>query len=251
MDICRYCKNRFNKKYTTQKFCSLQCANRYNLNGLNKVILPQKSKDLAEFIGIMLGDGSVSKYFSRISLNSIADRNYVDYVTALAKKLFGKRAVTIIHEKKIKMINVQISSIVVARFLKNMGLISYGKTIPSWILNSKVYRKACLKGLFDTEGSISFKTYSARKGISVYKQLNFRSADVKLMKFVRDSLNDLGFSPTNTPKRSLYLSTHRGIDRYRKIIGFGNKKLLRRSLVKDLHSYRKWRGDRVGRWYRS
>ena len=63
------------------------------------------------------------------------------------------------------------------------------------------YKRACVRGLFDTEGSISFKLYSSAKGMRVYKQLNFRNADVKLMRFVRDELADLGLKPTMTLKR--------------------------------------------------
>ena len=87
--------------------------------------------------------------------------------------------------------------------------------------------------------------YKSRKGISVYKQLNFRNYNQNLMRFVRDALQKLGMHPTKTLKHSLYLSNHEGIERYGQIIGFGNKKLLERSLVVDYTSYQKWRGTEV------
>jgi hypothetical protein len=49
---------------------------------------PKASDKLAEFIGIMLGDGHVDKFQISITLNSIADANYIHFVTNLCKGLF-------------------------------------------------------------------------------------------------------------------------------------------------------------------
>lgn len=200
---------------------------------------------LAEFLGIIMGDGNVSKYFTQITLNSISDVDYIKYVHNLAKSLFLKAHISIVPKKYENSTKIQISSKIVSDFLKSQGMIPFCKTIPEWVINNPKYYKSFLKGLFDTEGSISFKTYKSQKGISIYKQLNFRNADINLMKFVRDRLTDMGFKPTQTLKRSLYLSTHDAIARFRKVIGFGNKKLLQRSLVTDLSSYNRWRDGRV------
>ncbi|MBU0999744.1 hypothetical protein KKG24_05645, partial [Patescibacteria group bacterium] len=49
---------------------------------------PKASVKLAEFIGIMLGDGHVDKSQISITLNSIADANYIHFVVKLCKGLF-------------------------------------------------------------------------------------------------------------------------------------------------------------------
>ncbi len=103
------------------------------------------------------------------------------------------------------------------------------------------FAQPCIRGLLDTEGSISFKLYKSRKGISVYKQLNFRNANMILMGFVKNSLINLGLKPTMTMKRSLYLSNHKSIDKYREQIGFSNPKLLERSFIRDINQYEKWK----------
>lgn len=239
---CKNCKKRFKKQYKSQKFCSLTCTNRHNLNGLNEVKLPRHSIKLAEFIGIVMGDGNVSKYYANISLNSISDQHYIHYVRRLSSELFPGAPISTLPRKNKNLTCVRICSRIVANFLKNMGIISYKKVIPNWILAKESYRLACIKGLFDTEGSISFKIYRSRKGTSVYKQLNFRNADQKLMRFVRDELVALGLKPTKTLRRSLYLSNHEAIDTYRKVVGFGNHKLLQRSKINDYTTYSKWRG---------
>ncbi len=94
-----------------------------------------------------------------------------------------------------------------------------------------------MRGLFDTEGSISFKKYSSKKEVRIYKQLNFRNTDIRLISFVRDSLTALGLKCTMTLKKSLYLSNDNSISIFRDQIGFGNPKLLKRSFIYDINAY--------------
>ena len=49
---------------------------------------PGKSTKLAEFIGIMLGDGGITDYQIGITLNKIDDWAYANYVSGLVKNLF-------------------------------------------------------------------------------------------------------------------------------------------------------------------
>src|SRR4030042_5399414 len=93
--FCKFCQRKFTKKHRTQIFCSLLCSNRYNLNNQNQVSIPSKySIDVAEFFGILLGDGSVTKYYSKVYLNAKADINYVPFVKRLAHRLFIGASVT-------------------------------------------------------------------------------------------------------------------------------------------------------------
>ncbi len=240
LGLCSYCKKEFRKREQKRKFCSLFCASRFNLNHSNKVTLPKKSKTLAEFVGICLGDGCASKYQTSVSLNATADALYIPYVTTLATKLFPGATVTHVKRVKHNVVDIRINSRSVASFMKSMGIVSHAKYVPSWIVDNPTYVKACIKGLFDTEGSISFKAYNHRKGTSIYKQLNFRNVNLNLMTFVRDSLLRMGFKPTMTLKKSLYLSNHASIELYRKTMTFGNPKLLERSLICDSIAYNKW-----------
>lgn len=114
---------------------------------------------------------------------------------------------------------------------------SNAKYIPSWIHEDPQYIKSCIRGLFDTEGSISFKIYKSKIGLRLYKQLNFRNANMILMRFIRDNLASMQFSPTRTLRRSLYLSNHKDIDRFRRSIGFSNPKLYKRCLIKTYDQY--------------
>jgi len=149
---CRFCGAKFKKKYEAQIYCSLPCSNRANLNGKNNdVILPKRySSDLAEFIGILLGDGTVSKYFVQIYLNMVADKEYTKYVLRLSKKLFPKAAVTSRTDIKRGTTDIQISTRMVCDYLKNIGFKPKNKVVPHWVKSRKGYIKAVLRGLFDT-----------------------------------------------------------------------------------------------------
>jgi intein/homing endonuclease len=150
-------------------------------------------------------------------------------VVNLAKTLFLGAYVGIF-KRNDKSVDVRINSRRVSDFLHGMGVVPHRKRVPQWVRAERRFIKTCLRGLFDTEGSISFKRYMTRKGISIYPQLNFKNANIELVQFVRDSLLSLGFKPTKTLKRSLYISNQHDVDRFRQEIGFSNPKLLTRSM---------------------
>ncbi|MBI4098157.1 MAG: hypothetical protein HY426_03885 [Candidatus Levybacteria bacterium] len=183
LGICGFCKKKFRKREVKYKFCSLLCSNRANLNGLNKVKLPNNSKELAEFIGICLGDGYTSRYQVGITLNTIADRQYIPYVFKLSKHLFPGAGISFIPKKGENAMDIRINSRIVVDFLREMGIVSHAKSVPDWITENKEYTKAYIRGLVDTEGCISFKQYIGKKSRSIYKQLIFRNANQALMHF--------------------------------------------------------------------
>src|SRR5579872_3372218 len=193
--VCLYCRKNFRKRELKRKFCSLFCSSNFNKNGLRGVKLPLLSKQLAEFVGICLGDGCITKYQVSVTLNTNADKNYIPYVKKLMEELFPQAGLSLITRKD-NATDVRINSSIVATFLKGMGIISSKKIVPLWIFSSEDFRRACVKGLFDTEGSISFKKYISKKGIVYYKQLNFRNTDINFMRLVRDTLVEIGLKPT-------------------------------------------------------
>ncbi|HVZ12787.1 MAG TPA: hypothetical protein VG965_07200 [Patescibacteria group bacterium] len=229
--ICKNCKKKFKKREKKYIFCSISCSNIFHRNGLISIRKPQKNSTLAEFLGICLGDGSTHKYQITISLNSIADAEYINYVVSLAKRLFPKITISIV-KRKANVIDIKINSSLAATFMKDMGIIPNNKTVPAWVYKRKIYKKRCVRGLVDTEGSISTKKYLNKNGEQVeYKQLNFRNYNPVLMKFVKDVLSDLDLKPSVSPVKSLYLSNPKSIKNYLKHIGFGNPKLLKKALA--------------------
>jgi hypothetical protein len=49
---------------------------------------PPRNRSYAEFIGIMIGDGCITKYQISVYLSSLVDSGYVPYVTSLIASLF-------------------------------------------------------------------------------------------------------------------------------------------------------------------
>ena len=226
MGVCLNCKREFRKREQKYKFCSLNCSGNFNKNGFKDVALPNQSEALAEFVGICLGDGCVTKYQVCITLNAVADRDYIPYVINLSNKLFPQVSISKVKKGTVKALDIRLNSSKVSKFFYDMGIVPNHKKIPAWINNKLSYRKACTRGLFDTEGSTSRKQYLSRSGLNTYHQLNFRNYDKSLMRFVRDLLLEVGLRPTISLTKSLYISNLKDIDIYLELIGSGNPKIL-------------------------
>ena len=70
-------------------------------HNVKKIKIPELDERLAEFIGVYLGDGTLTKYFIRISGDYRYDIPYFNYLKDLIYKLFGVNA-TITKDKKYK-----------------------------------------------------------------------------------------------------------------------------------------------------
>lgn len=121
---------------------------------INKV---KQGGDLAEFIGIVLGDGYFHKYGVKIAFDK-RNKFYIEHVYNLAKKLFGinlKRSY--IKDKNVAYLYCYNGNIV--RVLLKYGLLMGDKMknqtgVPEWIKDNSNYSKRCIKGLIDTDGCI-------------------------------------------------------------------------------------------------
>lgn len=223
---CRNCKSLFLAQYKAQAFCSVTCANRYNLNNKSKVSFPKKfSRELAEFFGILLGDGGVEKYFVRIYLNRKADKGYPKKVMVLIRKLFPKVKVTCLDREKRGTEEVQISSVDMCNYLRGIGFDSKSRAIPSWIVDDSEFTKAAIRGLFDTEGSIGVKSYRGKKGVCVYRQLTVTNKNKNILQFLEQGLKKLGYRPTKNSEKNIYISNRNDIERYFAEIGTRNPKM--------------------------
>lgn len=53
-----------------------------------EIFCPQKNEELAEFVGIMLGDGGITKRQVIVTLNPKTDKAYSIFVKKLMERLF-------------------------------------------------------------------------------------------------------------------------------------------------------------------
>jgi intein/homing endonuclease len=203
--------------------------------------LPKKpSVELAEFIGIVLGDGNVNSTKSGSHQIRITADSRLDYlqnhVTKLCVKLFN------IIPKFYKFKNRNVLHLIITgkaliEYFLLMGIKSGSKirnqsTIPKWIWKSDEYLKACLRGLIDTDGSI----YELLPNWPGLFQLTFENRNITLLRDTRKIFVELGFNPskicgnkTNYGTK-FYITRKSQIQKYLKEIGFSNIKHIQRTI---------------------
>ena len=215
-----------------------------NSEGNTKTInIPNDSELLAEFYGIMLGDGNSHKtqfyktrknkrgtYMIRIVGDSRYDKNYLfNYVKPLIEKLFKIK----VHDGKFKKQNaiyIEAHSLKLINFLESKGFKPGNKiknklAIPQWINKDNNYLKACLRGLIDTDGSV-FRMSRKDPGLI---RIGFTSYNPLLLENVRSSFIKLGFYPSKIIlNKQFFISRKECISQYLKEIGFSNNKHLSR-----------------------
>lgn len=191
-------------------------------NQRTDITLPNLSRHLAEFIGIMLGDGHISKTQVTVTLGKKDE--YVEYVSGLIEKLFKIKPRTSIRGNSDYVI--YFGSTKAVKWLQDMGLM-FNKVrgqvnIPNWIFSSNNFMRYALRGLVDTDGSV----YKIKFGI----QISFTNYSMPLLIGAHSMFRKLNFKPSKISGVRFYLTQRQDIDRFVKEIGFGNRKHLKRFL---------------------
>ena len=201
-----------------EKYRALGC------NVAKEFIFPEHSAQLAELIGIFLGDGGLTSYQSRITLSALVDRGYSYFVSSLIKRIFGITP-SIFEKEYDHSITLIISGVRFVDNLEKFGLKRGDKMknrirIPRWILDNSEYAKACIRGLFDTDGGLYFH----KKPSGVYIGWCFSSSSKPLFNDVARVLRNAGFNVKKEQGRKLYLYNLPDISRYMEFIGSHNPK---------------------------
>lgn len=194
----------------------------------NPIKRPAESTDLAEFIGIMLGDGGLTHFQCSIYLNSETDQEFAYYITNLVKKLFGIEPKIYIH-KKHKVWRVSISGVNLVEYLTSKGLYLGNKVhlqvgVPDWISTKEGYMRACIRGLVDTDGCFTIHRYRVKNKVYAYPKLAFSNRSEPILQFVYQGLKQLGFNPKRTFEYGVWLHNQQEVRRYLQEIGTRNYK---------------------------
>lgn len=208
-----------------------------------KVLIPRYSKDLAEFFGIMIGDGGINNTWqANITVNAISDFEYSKFITVLCKRLFNIMP-AIRKRKETSALLISLASTSVVDFLTSNGLprgnkLKHGLSIPNWIMNKPSYKRACVRGLIDTDGCIFVHTH--RVNGKIYKNigLTFTSYSQELILQVAAILDEFEVMPHISKRGTeIYLYQADAVLKYLKIFGTSNERI--RTV------YKKWRDARV------
>ena len=192
-----------------------------------KINYPQKSSKLAELIGILIGDGGITNYQVRVTLNKETDKEYVLYVVKIFEDLFHLNPTTR-EEKDEKVCEVVVSSRNLVEHLIKLGLKKGNKIkqqidIPGWIKKNRKFKIACLRGLVDTDGCFYIDIHRIKTKHYFNPGIDFTTYSFPLFLSVKKILEDLSYHPTGE-KEHVRLRRENEIIRYFEEIGSNNTK---------------------------
>lgn len=193
------------------------------------------SDDLAEFFGIMLGDGCLNPTQIMVTLGT-KELAYAHYVAKLIKKIFGALPkISLYKDYK----TVYLGCVALVRWLKREGLV-FNKVrsqvdVPIWIFTKESFMRRFVRGFFDTDGSV----YRLRYGI----QVSFTNHSRPLLKSLQYLCETLGYRVSAIGQYHFFITRIRDIERFFGEVAPQNEKHQKR-FTELLADYRKKRAGR-------
>lgn len=191
---------------------------------------PAFSEKLAEFIGIMLGDGGISEHQMTVTLHRVTDREYSLFVRKLIKKLFGIKA-GIYCDKQFLADSIVISRTNLVKYcIEKLGLKKGNKVrqqvdIPNWIKENDEYSVACLRGLIDTDGCVILHKYLSKGKMYCYKKISFTNRSKSLLLSVSTVLLGIGIRHRITKNGwDIRIEAREEVEKYFQTVGTSNPK---------------------------
>ncbi|MFA5062965.1 MAG: LAGLIDADG family homing endonuclease [Candidatus Omnitrophota bacterium] len=194
--------------------------------GPKDISYPPKSEALSEAVGIILGDGSLTRYQLKISLNNKVEKEYSKFILKLFKRLFNLEGDLMVREKNTR--DVVFSSVKLTEHLTKLGLkignkIRHQVSIPDWILEDTSRMAACLRGLVDTDGGVYYHNH-VTKGIR-YRHIGlcFTNHSFPLLKNAHSIFLHFGFPASIRQDGHVFVYNSLAIKKYFERIGTHNK----------------------------
>ena len=233
-------------------FCSKKCWRNFPIKESQNFKL---NEDLAEFIGVIIGDGCINRngrygYRIFISGNPIEDKHYMEnYLPKLIKRCVNKDLKPFVASNGAYLLQFTKKSFKI--FLENLG-IKENKTrtvrIPHKIRENNKLLRACIRGVADTDFTLIF-TKRKRK-VGYYPRICAQFASKNLVKDLEKSLRDFGFTLNvsydnkRKDKRGHSWGTNminidgpHNLNRWLNLIGFGNMRIISRYKVWEKLGY--------------
>lgn len=219
--------------------------------------VPDKlNKELAEFLGILTGDGYMNyypdqyKYILEISGDSRYDYHYfANYVSPLIEELFHIRP-TIFFRNDENSVTLRIISKGMFHLLTSVGF-KRGKKqqigVPKWILRNEEFLYAFMQGLIDTDFSLVLLDRKQKK-YPLYPRIAVGLKSKKLIKIIDAWFISKGFKTTVsydqvrkdkrgfiTKIHTIHINGRKELEKWMRYIGFRNRKhILRYEFYKKM-----------------
>lgn len=176
-----------------------RAAQRQKGKFVSKTDALEQTGDLAELIGLILGDGNISRFprteCLRIVINS-RDTALVARTAALVEKVLKKSP----HVAKRRHYHAMNITVYQSHLSARLGIPSGARakahlTVPLWIDQDTGFIKRFLRGLYEAEGShnVHLPTYTHK--------FQFSNANPYLLQMVHQLVKQLGFHPHLSPKQ--------------------------------------------------
>lgn len=204
-----------NKKFYLKEFLPNNSKNLGIFAESKKIKKVRRNENLAEFIGIMLGDGNILRTGVKIAFNK-RDLRYINHVTNLFENIFGIKLKKDFSKKSkgfaLHRTNKFVLNELIKQGLKPGNKIKNNLGVPIWIKRNKEFSKRCIKGLIDTDGCI----YRCKRENQTY--VKFTNFNEKLLDDFKVVSQNLGYSFTKANKRNLCLYKKEQVARFIKEI---------------------------------
>lgn len=192
------------------------------------------SEELAEFVGILLGDGHIGNEQWSITVSAKVDQEYSQYIVQLIQGLFHFNPSYRVRSD-CNVIVISGSGIGSIQYLISIGLKPGNKIklqidVPSWIKVNPIYSLACLRGLVDTDGGIFKHRYTVNGKTYTYTKFAFVNRSIPLLQFAFKTLKNLQFNPKLIDKvanKRVWLYNKTEVLRYIHQVGTHNPRLLK------------------------
>ena len=200
---------------------------RIGCNIRKKFPVLKKSEDFAEVVGIILGDGCVTRSQVSITLNRIDDRKYASYMEILFYRVFGETPSKHVYKYR-NTIQVSISGVNLVIKLGKMGIgkghkIRRQVDFPTWIWEVDKYQIACVRGLVDTDGGVYFHHHWSNGIKYRHFGLCFTSLSTPLLDSVSKVFVNFNIKHTKT-KGKIYIYDLDVVKKYFELFGSSNIK---------------------------
>ena len=206
------------KKKKIDNFSKWRGREKVRKNWLTEDNCPElkRNGDLAELIGVVLGDGHIYKYPRTEGISIFSNANnpgFVKRYSVILEKVFEKKPSNTKHGKG--CIKIELYQKYISRRI-NLPAGSRARLdfkTPTWILQKRVYLIRFLRGLYEAEGS-----FCVHKPTYTYKFF-FSNRNESLLNTVFFSLKTLGFH-LHRSKNNIQISRKEEVLKAKKLIKF-------------------------------
>jgi DNA-binding transcriptional regulator WhiA len=176
-----------------------------------------RNGDLAELIGVILGDGHIRKFPRTEELSIFSNSNnpgFIQRYSNLIYKVFNKKPALTRHSGE-NCTRIRIYQKNIQKRLK-IPYSPRGKlkiVVPEWIFKEKRYILRYLRGLYEAEGSLNF-----HKGTYTHKFI-FTNINISMLDNVYKLVKKIGFNPHRSLNK-VQVSRKDDVKELVKMIGF-------------------------------